>query len=76
MSKREKAINGKYIGNAIGYCKLHEGALNNEIAIRHKCLGKKCKHLVKYNEESWKLKDKFFKTKKKERSFNNAYLYN
>lgn len=53
---RELDINGKYIGNAIGYChcKSHEGAVNKELAIKHKCIGKKCKNLEKYNEESWR----------------------
>ena len=42
MSKREKDINGKYIGNAIGFChcELHKGALNSELARKHKCIGK------------------------------------
>lgn len=60
MSRREKSIDGKYIGNAIGYCDsdLHPGALNRELAYKHKCLAKKCNHLTKYNEESWRLKEK------------------
>lgn len=35
---REKSITGKYIGNAIGYChcKAHTGALNKELAYKHK----------------------------------------
>ena len=54
MSKREKDINGNYIGNAIGvcHCDRHPGALNRQIAYKHKCLAKKCKYLEKYNEES------------------------
>lgn len=58
---REVDINGKYIGDAIGFCHYgkHEGALNSRIARRHKCLAKKCKYLEKYNEESWRLKDSY-----------------
>lgn len=58
MSKREKDINGSYIGNAIGvcHCDRHPGALNRQIAYKHKCLAKKCKYLEKYNEESWRKK--------------------
>ena len=42
MSKREKDINGNYIGNAIGvcHCDRHPGALNRQIAYKHKCLAK------------------------------------
>lgn len=58
MSKREKDINGNYIGNAIGvcHCDRHPGVLNRKIAYKHKCLAKKCKYLEKYNEESWRKK--------------------
>lgn len=61
MSKREKDINGKYIGDAIGYCHsdVHPGALNHTLAYKHKCIAKKCKHLEKYSEESWKKKDNY-----------------
>ena len=60
MSHREKDIHGKYIGNAIGYChsEVHPGALNREIAYKHKCLAKKCSNLEKYDEESWRKKEK------------------
>lgn len=53
---REISIDGNYIGNAIGYChyEAHKGALNRQLAYKHKCIGKKCKYLEKYNEESWK----------------------
>lgn len=59
--KSELDINGKYIRNAIGYCHFdkHPGALNNEIAFKHKCLAKKCGYLEKYDEESWKKKQKY-----------------
>ena len=58
---REKSITGKYIGNAIGYChcKTHKGALNKELAYRHKCIAKKCKYLEKYSEEQWRKKEKY-----------------
>lgn len=58
---REKDINGKYIGNAIGFChcKEHEGALNKSLAYKHKCVAKKCKHLEKYNEYAWAKKDTY-----------------
>ena len=58
---REKDINGVYINNAIGYCMCpqHQGALNRKIAYEHKCLAKKCKHLVKYDDASWKLKQSY-----------------
>lgn len=44
---REKSITGKYIGNAIGYChcNAHTGALNKELACKHKCIAKLCKWL-------------------------------
>lgn len=60
-NKREKDINGKYIGNAIGYChsELHPGALNHNLAYKHKCIAKKCKNLEKYSEDSWKIKEKY-----------------
>ena len=53
---REKSITGKYIGNAIGYChcKAHTGALNKELAYKHKCIAKRCKWLEKYNDEAWR----------------------
>lgn len=59
---REKDINGHYIGNAIGYChsEIHPGALNYDLAYRHKCIAKHCKQLEKYNEESWCKKDKYY----------------
>lgn len=52
---REKDINGKYIGNAIGYChcERHKGALNKELAYKHKCVAKKCKYLEKYSAGVW-----------------------
>ena len=58
---REKDINRNYIGNAIGYChcETHKGALNRSLAIRHKCIAKKCKYLEKYNEESWRKKERY-----------------
>ena len=61
MVKAEFSIYGKKIYNAIGFChcKRHEGALNREIAYKHKCIAKKCKYLEKYNEESWDLKPKY-----------------
>nr|DAH33400.1 MAG TPA: hypothetical protein [Caudoviricetes sp.] len=48
---REKAITGKYIADAIGYChcEKHKGALNRKLAYRHKCMAKKCKYLEKYD---------------------------
>ena len=58
---REKSIDGKIIKNAIGFChcEAHNGALNRELARKHKCIAKKCKHLKKYNEESWNVKQKY-----------------
>ena len=55
---REISIDGNYIGNAIGYChcEVHKGALNRQLAYKHKCIGKKCKYLEKYDEDSWKNK--------------------
>ena len=52
---REKDINGKYIGNAIGFCHCprHEGALNHDLGYEHKCIAKRCKYLEKYNEKAW-----------------------
>lgn len=42
MSKREKDITGKYIGDAIGYCHsvIHPGALNHTLAYKHRCIAK------------------------------------
>ena len=56
-----KSINGKYIGNAIGYCHCmrHEGALNRNLTYKHKCIAKKCKYLEKYNDDAWKKKEKY-----------------
>ena len=58
---REKSIDGKIINNAIGFChcEAHKGALNKELAYKHKCIAKKCKYLEKYNEESWNVKQKY-----------------
>lgn len=58
---RENSIDGKIINNAIGYCHCdrHPGALNRDIAYKHKCIVKKCKYLEKYNEESWNVKPKY-----------------
>ena len=58
---REISIYGKMISNAIGYChcEAHKGALNRDIAYKHKCIAKKCKYLEKYNEESWNVKPKY-----------------
>ena len=49
---REKAITGKYIGNAIGYChcKAHTGALNKELAYKHKSTGFHLGSLLKNSE--------------------------
>ena len=60
-NKSSLSIDGKYIKNAIGYCNCenHPGALNRELAYKHKCLAKKCKWLEKYNEESWRLSQKY-----------------
>lgn len=62
---RERSIYGDYIGNAIGYCKCkkHPGALNKDIAKKHKCIAKKCKHLVKYSEDAWRTKSKYSNNK-------------
>lgn len=58
---REKSITGKYIGNAIAYChcKAHTGALNKELAYKHKCIAKRCKWLEKYNDEAWRRKERY-----------------
>ena len=58
---REKSITGKWISNAIGYChcERYKGALNKDLANKHKCIAKKCKYLEKYNEESWNVKPKY-----------------
>ena len=58
MLMREKSIDGKMINNAIGFCQCesHKGALNRELASKHKCVQKRCRHLEKYNEESWRQK--------------------
>lgn len=58
---KEKSITGKMITNAIGFCHFegHKGALNREMAYKHKCIAKKCKYLEKYNEESWNIKPKY-----------------
>lgn len=58
---KEKSITGKMITNAIGFCHFegHKGALNREMAYKHKCIAKKCKYLEKYNEESWNVKPKY-----------------
>ena len=50
---RQQDINGKYIGDAIGYChyEKHKGALNYKLAKDHKCIAKHCKHLEKYSED-------------------------
>lgn len=57
---RELSIDGVYIRNAIGYCECdrHKGAVNREIAVKHKCMTKKCKYLTKYSEEAWQ-KDRY-----------------
>ena len=61
LPMREKSITGKYIGNAIGYChcKAHTGALNKELAYKHKCIAKRCKWLEKYNDEAWRRKERY-----------------
>lgn len=40
---REKSIDGKYIGDAIGFCHYskHEGAINRKLAYEHRCIAKK-----------------------------------
>ena len=54
---REKSINGVWI-TPIGYCHCdkHPGALNKKLAVKHKCIAKKCKHLEKYSEDAFRLK--------------------
>lgn len=61
LPMREKSITGKYIGNAIGYChcKAHTGALNKELAYKHKCIAKRCKWLEKYNDDAWRRKERY-----------------
>lgn len=61
LPMREKSITGKYIGDAIGYChcKAHTGALNKELAYKHKCIAKRCKWLEKYNDEAWRRKERY-----------------
>ena len=58
---RQQDINGKYIGDAIGYChyEKHEGALNYKLAKEHKCIAKHCKHLEKYSEDAWRYKKRY-----------------
>ena len=65
---REKSIDGKYIGDAIGYCNYskHPGAINRKLAYEHRCIAKKCKHLQKYSEDAWKLKQKYKNTKRRQ----------
>ena len=55
---RENSIDGKIIKNAIGFChyEAHPGELNMDLARKHKCAKKRCRHLEKYNEESWRQK--------------------
>ena len=42
---RENSIDGKIIKNAIGFChyEAHPGALNMELARKHKCAKKRCR---------------------------------
>ena len=63
---REKSIDGKIIKNAIGFChyEAHPGALNRELARKHKCAKKRCRHLEKYNEESWRKKPAYKNVRK------------
>lgn len=58
---REKSIDGKMINNAIGFCHYegHAGALNKELARKHKCIAKKCRYLEKYNEDAWRQKQAY-----------------
>ena len=55
---REKSIDGKWINNAIGICHYegHAVALNKELAKKHKCIAKRCRHLEKYREDAWRQK--------------------
>lgn len=64
---REKSIDGKWIGDAIGFCHCarHLGAVNRKIAHEHKCVAKKCKYLEKYSEDAWRLKLKYRNSKKR-----------
>lgn len=57
--KKQLSINQTYISNAIGYCHYdkHPGALNRELAYKHKCIAKKCRHLEKYSNEAWERKN-------------------
>lgn len=61
---RQKDINGRYISNAVAYCHCinHPGALSRSLAYKHKCIGKKCKHLEIYNANA--LKRKKYKNKR------------
>lgn len=45
----EKSIDEKWINNAIGFChyEAHPGALNRELARKHKCVQKKMQALGK-----------------------------
>lgn len=54
------AIDGTMIHNPVGYCdcKSHEGYLNKALIQKHKCLGKKCKHLCLHENISFKCKYK------------------
>ena len=54
-------MHGNMISNAIGFCHCEDpkGALNRELAYKHKCIAKKCKYLEKYNEESWNIKPRY-----------------
>lgn len=49
---RVKSIDGRYIGDVIGYCrfKAHPGALNHKLAAKHRCTAKRCKHFETYSE--------------------------
>ena len=63
---REERIDGKIIKHARGFCRYgaHPGALNRELASKHKCVQKKCRHLEKYNEESWRKKPAYKNVRK------------
>ena len=63
---REQDINGKYIGDAIGFCHYnkHKGALNKKLAYEHHCIAKQCRFLEKYTEEAWKPKQKYYNSHK------------
>ena len=61
-----RSLNNAYARSPCAYCKLHNCSLTVKQVRQKNCLGKRCWHLVKYQNHAWWAQRLALKEKKKQ----------